>query len=50
MACKVRHIKRGLGGSRNGRGRSEKTATLKQHSKKARRVQGQREIAEQLAG
>lgn len=36
-------IKSGMGGSRNGRGRWEKTETLKQESKKKRRRQGRHE-------
>jgi len=37
-------IKDGMGGSRCGRGRTEKTATLKRLSKKGRREQGKKII------
>jgi hypothetical protein len=37
MANKVKRLKGGMGGSRCGKGRSEKTATMKRHSKKLRR-------------
>lgn len=43
MANKVKKVKKGMGGSRNGKGRSEKTATMKHQSKKARRKQGKAE-------
>jgi len=36
-------IKKGMGGSRNGRSRTEGTGELKKMSKKARRRQGKRE-------
>ena len=49
MANKVKRIKTGMGGSRCGHGRSEKTATMKRDSKKARRRQGRVLIKEQLA-
>ena len=49
MANKVKRIKTGMGGSRCGRGRSEKTGTMKRDSKKARRRQGCVLIKEQLA-
>lgn len=48
MANKVRRIKSGMGGSRGGRGRSEKTAVLKDHSKKERRRQQEQIAAEAL--
>ena len=35
-------IKTGMGGSRNGKSRNEKTATLKSTSKKRRRAQGKK--------
>jgi hypothetical protein len=37
-------VKNGMGGSRCGRGRTEKTATLKRLSKKGRREQGKKII------
>ena len=37
MANKIKRLKSGMGGSRCGKGRSEKTATMKRHSKKLRR-------------
>lgn len=40
MANKVKRIKNGMGGSRRGKGRSEKTAVMKKHGAKARRRQG----------
>lgn len=39
MANKIRRIKSGMGGSSSGRGRSEKTAVMKEHSKTERRRQ-----------
>lgn len=44
MANKLneRAIKRGMGGSRCSRGRSEKTGVMKKHSKKLRRRLGRR--------
>lgn len=36
-------IKRGMGGSRNGKSRTERTETLKKQSKKIRRKQGRKE-------
>jgi hypothetical protein len=45
MANKVWRIKKGMGGSRCGRGRSEKTEVMKQHSKKLRRRLGKVEAA-----
>lgn len=48
MANKVKRIKRGMGGSRGGRGRSEKTAVMKDHSKKERRSQQEQFAAEAL--
>jgi len=36
-------VKKGMGGSRCGRGRREKTETLKKNSKKARRAIDKRE-------
>ncbi|TWU49291.1 hypothetical protein Poly59_39050 [Rubripirellula reticaptiva] len=36
-------LKRGMGGSRNGRGRSERTETYKRVSKKRRRREARRE-------
>jgi len=38
-------IKTGMGGSRCGKSRREKTATLKKASKKARRAAGRRETS-----
>ena len=35
-------IKKGMGGSRNGKSRTEKTEVLKRLSKKARRSQGKK--------
>ncbi len=43
MATKTKHIKTGMGGSHCGKGRIEKTATLKNQSKKVRRSQGKAE-------
>ncbi len=40
MANKVKGIKSGMGGSKCGKGRTEKTAVMKKQSKKARRAQG----------
>lgn len=40
MANKVKKIKNGMGGSKCGKGRTEKTAVMKKQSKKARRTQG----------
>lgn len=48
MANKVRRIKSGMGGSRGGRGRTEKTAVMKDHSKKERRRQQDQFTAEAL--
>lgn len=39
-------LKSGMGGSRGGRGRTEKTATLKGESKKRRRAAGKRETSQ----
>ncbi len=36
-------IKKGMGGSRNGKSRTEKTEVLKKYSKKARRCVGKRQ-------
>ena len=41
-------IKRGMGGSRNGRSRYEKTEVLKKMSKKIRRRRGRQEIRKQI--
>lgn len=49
MANKIRRTKSGMGGSRNGRGRTEKTAIMKEHSRTERRRQQERLAAEQLA-
>jgi hypothetical protein len=46
MAGKAHYIKNGMGGSRNGRGRWEKTEVLKKDSKKKRRAQGKAECRE----
>jgi len=35
-------VKKGMGGSRNGKSRTEKTETLKKFSKKARRTEGKK--------
>lgn len=43
MALKVKRIKPGMGGSRCGKGRTEKTETMKKHSRKTRRQQAKRE-------
>ena len=43
-------IKSGMGGSRCGRGRTEKTATLKRLSKKGRREQGKAIIRAERGG
>lgn len=48
MANKVWRTKRGMGGSHGGRGRSEKTAIMKKHSRKLRRRQEKRAVAEPL--
>lgn len=40
MANKVKAIKAGMGGSKCGKGRTERTAIMKKHSKKARRAEG----------
>ena len=49
MANKVKRLKRGMGGSHNGQGRSETTKTMKRHSKKRRRLQGRQAASEGLA-
>lgn len=41
-------IKKGMGGSNNGKNRHEKTEILKKDSKKIRRRQGKAEVNEQL--
>lgn len=41
-------IKRGMSGSRCGKGRSEKTETLKAESRKRRRLEGKKEIKDAL--
>lgn len=41
-------IKSGMGGSRSGRGRSEKTAVMKRQSKKLRRQMARAEVEEQV--
>lgn len=48
MAYSKTKIKTGMGGSQNGRGRWEKTETLKKESKKKRRHQGRHEARESL--
>lgn len=45
MANKVWRTKRGMGGSHGGRGRSEKTAIMKKHSRKLRRCGGALDLA-----
>ena len=47
MAQYKAHLKQGMGGSRNGRGRSVKTAELKDVSKKARRQEAKRAAQEE---
>jgi hypothetical protein len=42
MGNKIRRIKLGMGGSRSGKGRSEKTAVMKSHSAKLRRAEGKK--------
>lgn len=37
MANKVKAAKAGMGGSKNGKGRTERTEIMKKHSKKLRR-------------
>ena len=46
MARPKVHLKQGMGGSRGGRERSEKTAVLKTTSKKARRRESKRATKE----
>ena len=46
MANKVWKVKKGMGGSRGGRGRSEKTAVMKRHSAKLRRRMAKAACAE----
>jgi len=46
MGRKVKFLKTGMAGSRCGKGRSEKTATMKEDSKKARRLEGKTQAAE----
>ena len=41
-------VKKGMGGSRNGRGRYEPTETLKSLSKKRRRQEGKQSIRENV--
>ncbi len=48
MANKVKFTKRGMGGSLNGRGRTDKTEVMKRHSKKLRRNEGKQEITGEL--
>lgn len=48
MANSDSKIKEGMGGSRCGRNRYEKTEVLKNQSKKRRRQQGELEATEQL--
>jgi hypothetical protein len=43
------YIKSGMGGSRCGRGRTERTETLKKESKKARRRSDKKEIDRQVS-
>ena len=49
MANKAVKIKDGLGGSRNGRGRYEKTEVLKKQSRKLRRLLGRLMARESIA-
>lgn len=49
MAGKIWKIKKGMGGSRCGRGRSEKTAVMKAQSKKLRRRYAKLAIFESAA-
>jgi len=49
MANKVGKIKDGMGGSRNGRGRYEKTEVLKKQSRKLRRLLGRLMARESIA-
>ena len=46
MANKVWKVKAGMGGSRCGKGRSEKTAVMKRHSAKLRRRMAKAACAE----
>lgn len=46
VANKVKGIKAGMGGSKCGKGRTEKTADMKKQSKKARRAQGKAQAQE----
>lgn len=48
MANKVWRAKRGMGGSRGGRGRSEKTEVMKEHSRKLRRREAAQVIKEEI--
>jgi len=50
MANKIWKVKNGMGGSRCGRGRSEKTADMKKYGRKLRRRMSRKIIREQLAG
>lgn len=47
MANKIKRAKSGMGGSRSGRGRSEKTETMKSHSAKLRRVESKKELIDE---
>lgn len=49
MAGKIWKVKEGMGGSRCGKGRSEKTATMKAQSKKLRRRYAKLAVAESAA-
>lgn len=49
MANKIRRIKSGMGGSSSGRGRTRKTAIMKEHSKTERRRQQAQLTQEGLA-
>lgn len=49
MASKIWKVKAGMGGSRCGKGRSEKTETMKAQSKKLRRRLGKAAIVEAMA-
>ena len=50
MANKIWKVKNGMGGSRCGRGRSEKTAEMKKYGRKLRRRMSMKIIREQWAG
>lgn len=43
-----RALKTGMGGSHCGKGRSEKTETMKEYSDKLRRIQSKQEIEQQV--